>query len=171
MPSLAIAVPIKRRANKNELAEFFGVSLPAVDAWIRKDIPAVQRGRKGAPWVFDLRAVAQWYYSSAVGETEDGEIDPERMEPRDRKDWYDGESKRRDIAEKAGELMTVEDYMEGQAVLLKGIAASLETLPDLLERRCNLKPDAIELVREVLDDHRTEVANRILSDDRSNDTD
>lgn len=165
MPNLARQVPESRRGNKNTLCEFFGVNLSTVDAWIRKDIPAIQRGRKGAPWVFDLRAVAEWYFSSPAGETEDGETDPERMDPRDRKDWYDGEAKRRAIAKEAAELMTIEDYMEGQSMLLKEIAASLETLPDLLERRCNLKPDAIMLVREVLDGHRTEVANRMIGHD------
>jgi hypothetical protein len=47
-------------ASKAELADFFSVSLPTVDSWIRKGCPYEQKGSHGKPWVFDLAAVAKW---------------------------------------------------------------------------------------------------------------
>lgn len=47
-------------ANKHEVAAFFEVSLPTVDAWLRKGMPYEQKGGKGKPWIFDLRKVNEW---------------------------------------------------------------------------------------------------------------
>ena len=46
--------------NKAELAEFFQVSAPTIDDWVRRDCPFVTRGKSGVDWVFDFRAVRSW---------------------------------------------------------------------------------------------------------------
>lgn len=164
MPRLALQIPEIRRGNKNTLAEFFEVNLSTVDAWCRKGVPALQKGRQGTPWVFDLRAVAEWLYGNTPGDTGDGEMDPEAMLPKDRKDWYDGEEKRRRLAKEAEELLTAEQYVENQSALLQPVAACLETLPDVLERKCALKPKIVVAIRDALDEYRTEIANRVIQD-------
>lgn len=46
--------------NRAQLAETFGVSLPTVDAWIRKGCPYVQKGGNGKPWQFRIQEVVRW---------------------------------------------------------------------------------------------------------------
>ena len=46
--------------NRQGLAEFFGVSLPTVDAWVRSKVPYLQKGGKGREWQFDTAAVVEW---------------------------------------------------------------------------------------------------------------
>lgn len=52
--------------NRQGLAEFFGISLPTVDAWVRSKIPYIQRGGKGKEWQFDTAAVIEWRIAQAA---------------------------------------------------------------------------------------------------------
>lgn len=159
--SQAPHIPAIRKANKIDLAEWFGVSLPAVDGWVRRGCPYVQKGQKGTPWVFDLRDVAEWRFSGNQPVTDDA-LDPERMPPKDRKDWYDGEKVRIALERERGQLVTLDEYRQEMARVLKEIAATLETLPDVLERKCSLAPDAVITMQGILDDIRTGLADRII---------
>ncbi|MCJ2111919.1 terminase small subunit [Methylobacterium sp. E-025] len=46
--------------NRKQVASHYGISLPTVDAWVRKGCPFVTRGSKGVEWEFDLAAVQDW---------------------------------------------------------------------------------------------------------------
>ena len=46
--------------NRKKVASHCDVSLPTVDAWVRKGCPYVTRGSKGVEWEFDLDAVKAW---------------------------------------------------------------------------------------------------------------
>lgn len=46
--------------NRQQVASHCEVSLPTVDAWVRKGCPFVTRGSKGTEWQFDLAAVEKW---------------------------------------------------------------------------------------------------------------
>lgn len=50
----------KGTVNKAELASAQGVSLPTVDAWIRKGCPFKSKGGPGQEWEFDLNDVEEW---------------------------------------------------------------------------------------------------------------
>lgn len=125
-------VPDIRRANKAQLAEFFGVTLPAVEAWVRKGAPFVQRGSKGVGWIFDLNQVAQWYYDSRSG---DGNTDPDKLPATERKAWYEGEGKKRDLQIRDRELIECAEVERVVATAFAAIAADLRAIPDDLERR------------------------------------
>lgn len=60
--------------NKADLAEFFQVSAPTIDDWVRRECPFVTRGRSGVDWVFDFRAVRRWreaYIVTHAGRSKD----------------------------------------------------------------------------------------------------
>ncbi|MEO7860254.1 MAG: terminase small subunit [Nitrospirales bacterium] len=60
--------------NKADLAEFFQVSAPTIDDWVRRDCPVVKRGKPGVDWVFDFRAVRKWreaYIVTHAGNSKD----------------------------------------------------------------------------------------------------
>lgn len=120
----------------------------------------VQTGNRGTPWVFDLLDVAQWRFSGGVTDP-DNVTDPENMSPTDRRAWYEGEDKRISIAVRMGDLVTVGDYRDELARVLKPIADCLETLPDVLERKCSLSPDAVIIMQQVIDEQRAALADRL----------
>ena len=141
-------VPGVRIANKAETAEFFSVSLPTIEGWIRRGCPVIQRGSRGVSWTLDLLAVAMWRY---VPEQEDQSLDPENLPPKERKDWYDGEKRRREIQERDRELIPVEEFDQVYSHMIKLVAAGLETLPDLLERDAGLTGEQLEPVFRTID--------------------
>jgi phage terminase Nu1 subunit (DNA packaging protein) len=51
---------VKTIVNRAELASLFEVSLPTVDAWVRKGCPVVERGGRGREWKFHFSEVFNW---------------------------------------------------------------------------------------------------------------
>lgn len=124
------------------------MSIPTVESWVRRGCPVVQRGRRGQPWIFDLLAVAIWKYGA---HEDDKRIDPDDMPPKDRKDWYDGEKRRREIQVDDSELIPSADFDTEYSRLVKLTAAAMETLPDLLERDGGLSGKQLAPVFRVID--------------------
>lgn len=147
-----------RRLNKSELAEFFGVSVQAVDGWCRRGCPAVRRGAPGKPWVFDALEVARWKYEQ--NETPGG-VDPDAMPPQDRKAWYDSEAKRRDLQVKDRELIPAPEVEQAVATAFAAISQGLLSLPDNIERRTGCAPEVIEAVEHVLHAEMVSLAERL----------
>ena len=57
--------------NKAQLAEALGVSVQAVDGWIRRGVPVMERGAKGVPWQFRLADVVEWLNERNSGDSAD----------------------------------------------------------------------------------------------------
>lgn len=150
MPIEAIDVPVCRKANKALLAEWFGVSIATVDAWVRRGCPSVQRGEKGRPWIFDLKEVAAWRFGVYERGQPDG-FDPGRMDPKDRLDYYRSERERLKMEQETGDLIPAVEVERVAAEVLKSIAQTLDTLPDVLERDAGISPDAVLVVQRVID--------------------
>lgn len=146
--------------NKAQLAEIFGVSLPAVEGWIRRGCPVSKRGGKGAVYEFDLRAVMEWYYGRNA-QPQGGEVDPERMTAKERKDWYEGEKVRRALEVDAGKLVQADEAEIEFAALIKAFAGFLETLPFTLERELSLPADVVERLQIAIDGHRQSLYERL----------
>lgn len=132
-----------REANKAQAAEFFDTSIKTIDGWIRKGCPVVKRGSRSEPWVLDLFAMAEWYFteyrSGALGA--DGQKDPEDMTPQDRKAHYEAETKRRDLQARDRELIPATEAERVIAVAFAAISQDLRAIPDNLERRVGLSGD------------------------------
>ena len=77
-----------RIVNRADLASLCGVSLPTIDAWLRKGCPIVERGSKGREAKFDSAAVIRWIKDDAVAEavsglqSDDGKIPQKEAERR-----------------------------------------------------------------------------------------
>lgn len=145
------------------LAEWFGVSVPSVDGWLRRGCPHVQKGDKGRPWVFDILEVARWRFGQAANPDETRS--PEDMSPKERKDWYEGEKVRVGLEVEKGNLITLDEYRKEMARILKQVATTLETLPDTLERQCALPPDVVSKMQDAIDRERAILAAALVDDD------
>lgn len=66
--------------SKSALAEHLGVSLPAVDAWVRRGCPIEERGGPGRAAKFDVQKVTAWLQRYTRAQTEKrtwGRINPQ----------------------------------------------------------------------------------------------
>lgn len=147
-----------RRLNKSELAEFFGVSVQAVDGWCRRNCPVIERGAPGRPWAFDAVEVAKWRYS--VPDAPDG-VDPDEMLPSDRKAWYESETKRRALQVQDRELIPADEVERVIATAFSAIAQGLRSLPDNIERRTGCTPDVVEAIDLALDGEMDALADKL----------
>lgn len=153
-------IPTDNMATKARVAEFFGVSIPAVDGWIRRGCPVLERGHKTSPYKFDLRAVAEWYYGGKSS-IDTSEIDPEKLPPKERKDWYEGEWKRRDLQVRDGELLPASEVEVEWSSLVKTLANFLDTLFDVLERDSGLTGAQVERGRQLIDREREKLYRQL----------
>lgn len=163
MLDAAQSIPDRRRANKAELASFFDTSLPTIEAWVRKGCPVVQRGARGVAWVFDILEVARWKFAgqpgSAVGE--DGDIDPTKLPPAERKAWFESEIKRRDLQVQDGELIKAPELEVCIATAFAAISQGLRAIQDNLERRVGCPPEVAESVGLMVEEEMSALADRL----------
>jgi hypothetical protein len=110
--------------------------------------------------VIDLRAVAEWMYA---GQREAGDIDPELLTPAERKAWYEGESKRRELQVGAKELIPAADVEQVVATAFAAIAQDIRAIPDNLERRHGVSPEVAENVESALFDAMDAMADRLAT--------
>jgi phage terminase Nu1 subunit (DNA packaging protein) len=158
----SIAKPPDRIVNKNGLAQFFDVSLPAVDAWLRRGLPYVEKGTQGKQWKFDLLSVAEWRFSPTTGTGTEGSIDPDALDPKARLDWYRGTRERTRHQQEIGELIEAETFRTELSAVLKSVANTLEDLPDRMEREAHIPGAAVEVAVRVVDDLRELMFKRIV---------
>ena len=133
-----VSIPVQQRllCNKAELAEAFKVSVASVDAWLRRGCPHVQRGNRGAAWVFNIIDVAEWRFGG-TGDADGATTDPENMSPKERLDWYKGTRERLALERERGEMVSADEVAEAweqQIAVAKGRLLSLPTriAPELL---------------------------------------
>lgn len=157
-----------RKANKAEVAEFFDVSIKAVDGWVRRGCPVVERGMVNKPWVFDLLAVAEW---RIVGQRVDLATDPDTLPPAERKAWYEGETKKRELQIKDKELIPAAEVEQAIAISFASIAQDLRAIPDNLERRLGVSSDIAEKVEDAIHIAMSSVADKLSSFSMSIDLD
>lgn len=131
MTNKADVLSDRRIANKAQAAAFFNVSLPTIEAWIRRGAPVRRQGSRGSSWELDLLELAEWHFGGAKAEDE---LDPDTMSPQDRKAWYDSEMKKRELQEKDRELVPTSEVEEVVATAFAAIAQDIWAIPDKLER-------------------------------------
>ena len=155
MREISGPVAVPRLANKVQLASWFEVSLPTVEAWVRKGMPVSQRGSRGVAWQFDLLEVARWKFGQPV-ESAPGlngeQVDPATLPPSERKAWYESEIKRRELQVKDRELIPADEVERVTATGYAMIAQTLRSIPDLLERRLALAPEVLGEIESIQDE-------------------
>jgi hypothetical protein len=155
------SIPPKRLASKTEVQVFFDISSAVLERWIRDGCPVERTGSPGMPWVFDLLKVAEWHFTNEVMRIisdNNGqpivENDPDKMSPRNRKDWYDGENKKRDLMIRDGLLIPVQNHEREMSLVIKQFINFLDTFGDVLERDAGIGPEVLDKVQGSVDSQR-----------------
>lgn len=172
--------------NRAELASAFKVTPPTVDRWIGQGCPVYQRGGSGREYRFDLAAVADWRGDLAEAEAKEeaaraaaiegqqrqldlahGSLDDPGMAlpPRLRAEYYKGEEMRINLALRRRRLVDAEDCEATFERVFAFLADRSQSLPDLLERQCNLAPEVVSEIVQAVDDWQAELARDLIESD------
>lgn len=169
--------------NRQETAEMFGVSLPTLDAWIRAGMPVEKGGSNGKPYEIDPHKVKVWREGLRAAEEEQEQDRKRRLAelqaeldleggtvegvdalPFDaRQKYYASERERMKVAELRGELMRTDRVRGVLERLFVGLSDQLQSLPDYLERRCDMSPADAEKLAEAIGDYQERMAADIRS--------
>lgn len=84
----------------------------------------------------------------------------EQMTPRERNEWYRSENEKLTLFERQQQLVPVEDVRRELNQIISTVNQQLETLPDQLERNCQLPAEALSQVQGVTDGIRQSLYDR-----------
>ncbi len=119
-------------------------------------------GEKGGHPVFHIREASRAIFEAEYGALSfDGVEDPEKLPPKDRLDYYRSQNEKSKYEREQGLLVPLDDVREEFANIIKIVVPSLDTLPDVLERKCQLPPEAIEQVEAVVGRIRDDIAKEL----------
>lgn len=113
--------------------------------------------------IYDVYSVSEILLSDRINFPGHDDFDPETMHPKDRKDWYDGETKRIEIQKRKRELVPADEVEEVVSTAFSVVSQSLLSLPDLLERECALNPEQIDACRASVHGALSDLAKNISS--------
>lgn len=120
----------------------------------------MQRGSRTVPWVFDLLDVATW---RITGQRTDADVDPDTLPPSERKAWYEGETRKRELQVRDRELIPAAEVEQAIATAFAAIAQDMRAIPDNLERRHGIAPAVAEAVETALLEAMDHLADRLAA--------
>lgn len=99
-----------------------------------------------------------WYLATAIpvlfgldDQDPDAVVDPDKMAPKDRKDWWDGTKTQVMLAKEAGRLILDDDHRRVMAIVIQEIINEFEPFPDLLERDCGASREMVVKAQGLVD--------------------
>lgn len=109
--------------------------------------------------VYDIGDVARAAFERGHGQTPGREaFDPKKLPPKERRDFYASEESRIRLEREQGRLIAIDVHRSAMAGILKFLAAFLDSLPDVLERKCALDPRVVEQLQEQIDGQQEHLA-------------
>ena len=152
--------------SKSRIAKEFGIDRRTVDKLLDGIEPSGQSPQGHDQWrVRDFAGPVSRYVdgkSNPGGVGEDGEFDPSRLMPAERRHWYESEVKRLKVETEKGHLIPAEDHEAALVDSYKSLKTTLITLPDVLERDVGLSPSQIERAENIVDVTLSELHQRLV---------
>ena len=123
-----VALVKGKQVTRQALADVFGVSLPTIDAWVRKGCPFVEKGGRGQEWKFNTASVSTWLRDRDVEEATGGIPDDlEELKLREQK--AKTELTELELATKKGEVALIAEFERAQAMVFAAIRANIMNVP------------------------------------------
>ena len=123
-----VALVKGKQVTRQALADVFGVSLPTIDAWVRKGCPFVEKGGRGQEWQFNTAQVSKWLRDRDVEEATGG-IPDDMDELKLRKQKAETELAELELAERKGEVALIAEFERAQAMAFAAIRANIMNVP------------------------------------------
>jgi hypothetical protein len=152
-----VRLPTGTNLSIRQLAEECGFDRDTIAKRIRNAglIPA---GKKGGHDVYRLREVLPVLFKMG----EDGKQDPEKLDPFQRKAYYQAEREALELSVSRRDLIPRIECEEEDARVFKILAQACDTLPDILERDCGLSGEQLFVVEKVLDNAREQIYQELV---------
>lgn len=101
----------------------------------------------------------------AMSGVDEGERDPDKLEPYQRQAHYKAELDRLKLEQETRELIPRIEVEQEQARMMRIVALMLDTLTDVLERDCGLSGDTLARVERTLDECRELLHKQLIAED------
>lgn len=100
---------------------------------------------------------------------EDGEgnLDPSKMRPVERRAHYQAENERLKFEQDCGQLILASEVHAEMAAIAKIVVRELENLPDTAERDLRCGPEIVEYLQRKVREIRAEISKRVASEDET----
>ncbi len=146
----------------SQFARAFGMDRKTVARRI-EDAGITPAGKKNGHPTYALKDGAQAIYSEKSFFNPDS--DPSTLPPAERKSWFQSENERVKLEKELRQLIPADEVHREMSQIAKAVTTTLDSLPDILERDCDLSPEAIIRVQESVDALRDQMYLRIMQDD------
>lgn len=146
--------------SQTRIAQWLGMDRGKVSQALINVEPAMSRGNQR---YYRLRDAIRCLYENY------DELDPANLSPKSRKDWFDSEAQRLKVEKEKRLLVSIDEYRDSLASILKEIARDLESWPDRLERRHNATPELVELIEQFVDESREKLYQKLTAEDANPD--
>jgi hypothetical protein len=124
-------------------------------------------GKRGGWPIYRLRDLLSSIYVT----DEDGEFDPDKLDPFKRKAHYQAEHEKLSLQVQRSELLPRIAVEQEQARTTKIVARCFDTLPDIIERDCGVSPLIIAKIEQRLGMAREELYKEVIEIDAEEDAD
>lgn len=141
----------------SQLSSAFGPARETIGKRLR-EAGVLPQGKRRGHDVYHIGAAAQAILAADVPSFE-GVDDPDKLAPKDRLDWYKGQNEKIKFEREVKLVIPQDEVSREFAQVVKLCVRTMETLPDILERKCHLPPEAISHVEHECDSAREELAN------------
>ncbi len=144
--------------NKNQLAQSFEVSTNAINGWLSRGCPYVEKGAKGKSWKFNLPDVIKWHKSYFLKdkdhdeEDQDGEVLP-LSKARALREHYQALLKRTEYEKGIGQLVEAKEVQDAAFKTARKIRDALLNVPNRITSVLagELKAEIPNKIHEILD--------------------
>lgn len=145
--------------NITELHRLLGKDRKTIRQYIDRHGIQPAGSRKSTP-VYRVSDVCQALYGSA-GSNAECDLDPNKMEPMDRKAFYESEIKRLAFEKEIRILVSKDDARQDYLHLAKSLAQSVMSYPDRAERDYGASPQEVERLIFLCDELQNTLADVI----------
>ena len=143
----------------SQLSEAFGPARETVSKRLKASGVHSSRKRGG----HDVFHIAEAARAILAGEmpSYDGVEDPDKLPPKERLDYFKGENEKKKFLADSGQLVPADEVRIEMANIMKICLRTIETLPDILELKCSLDAEGVQVVQSACDRTREDLAEQL----------
>ena len=146
------------------LAAEFGMTRETVSKRLA-DSAVAPSGKRGGYSVYRLKDVYQYLVGSPVAAGED----PQSLDPYRRQAHYKAELDRLKLEQETRELIPRLEVEQEQARILRVVAQTFDTMPDVVERDCGATASQIQRLERAIDECREALYTELAESDENDD--
>jgi uncharacterized protein DUF1441 len=158
--SKVVALPTGIHGSIRQISEETGLDRDTVQKRISA-ANVVPSGKRGGHPIYRFRDVLK----AVMLSRDDGQIDPDKLEPYQRQAHYKAELDRLKLEQETRELIPRIEVEQEQARSMRTMALMMDTMPDVMERDCGLSGETLSRLERHIDDCREQLYKQLNADD------